>query len=183
MSDKFYQEFEPQKRKEILDASPESYSSAQRELFDLRYLQPKKGGFFSGIFKINSEAYSDGFLAAWIDIKVILSSQMGFITRMGDTRRITSALERLCIPRAAEFADALSNELEHMVRLYVHTCLTDRGYGSTAFGLAQLSDENIQAKLKADLKEVQESLPTYFKDESDYKPLISAIEKVLRDFA
>ncbi len=181
MSNAYYTEFEPVKRKAILDELEGPEAEKLRTLFELRYVAPKKAGFFDKFFKTQQVELADHFLAAWIEIKVVFSSRMGVLTRSGDTKRLVTALHNLGLDREEEFGDLLYQELLHMVRLYCHACLSDKGYGSTAFGLGHMSDEKVAAKLEADLAGIKETLPSFFKDESQYKLLLNAIEEVLAD--
>ncbi len=173
MLNEYYKETDPIKRKEILDTLPADACSLNQQkqlhaLFDLRYASNGKGG------------YNDRFIGAWMELKIVIENRVGGLAKRRNSRQVSKALQTLCLNRTDEFdRDILYHEMCHLVSLYIYACSTDSTYGSLLWGMGKISDDKLQAKLAADLKQVKETIPQYAADTDNFDILKNAITDTL----
>lgn len=174
MLNEYYKETDPIKREEILgtlsaDACSPEQQRQLRALFDLRYASNGKGG------------YNDRFLGAWMELKIVIENRIGGLAKRRIARQVSSALQTLCLNRTEEFdRDILYREMCHLVSLYIYACSTDTNYGSLLWGMGKISEEKLQSKLTADLKQLKETIPQYAADTDNFDILKNAITDILK---
>ena len=70
-------------------------------------------------------------------------------------------------------------ECYHLVNMYCELCETDKSYGSTLFGLFSMKENDLKAKVKADLYETGIQLAQELEMEKELAPIVKAAQEVL----
>lgn len=148
--DSYYNESEPQLRREMLDLaigkglSPEE-DRIRDELFRIRY--PEYG-------LTKAEMTKDVYLMSWISIRLVGNEVSGPFSRRGHIRKVRKALEDMGFGKMKQYGqkgeDLLYLELKHLGTLYFHLCREDKQYGSVILGIGRLSSESLAGKAAAE---------------------------------
>lgn len=149
---RYYQEYDPMKRRRILEKSIQQGEDPERnqlrmELWELRYQEPSKavkGG------------RSDGFLLLWMNLKYADGNTGGFLIGTRRTiKEIKKTLEKLQIVKWKEkgglYEECLYEECCHLMELYIYSCVSDKNYSSGLLGLMALPKEKVDSKITSDM--------------------------------
>lgn len=125
--------------------------------------------------KSGSERH-DAFLAAWMNILITGRIGINFLNRNRVKKELTGYLRDLCI---LDFTkdDILISEWEDFSKLWITSCIKDKNYDSTIFGLIRLSDKNLARKIAFDIIEVTYSIPLKF----GYEKQCEGLRNILKD--
>ncbi len=168
MFDDYFNELDPVKRKEILDALQPEPGEEQtldeiRRLFSVRYTPGKK------------EGYDDGFIVNLVNIRNIAYNPRERFGSRQDAKDVKRAVHALCLDRTDEFSeDVLYHEMCQLISLYIDTCLDDNHYQAILFGLGHLKRDQLQAKLGMDMHYFWDPVQK-FMDEDSYSFYKNAI--------
>ncbi len=174
MFDLYFDEFDPVKRKEILDSlkpeeGEEKALEQLRALFSLRYKENRKGG------------YDDTFLGAMMILRS-LSDKTYKTGKRKMEKETRKAMQILCLDRKQEFSsDLLFSEMYQLIYYYMSLCMEDHHFGSVLFDFGRMSDENITRKIQTELFQIRDTVSSYAEEENDYPILARAIEEAIRD--
>ncbi len=175
MFDLYFDEFDPEERKQILDnlqpdAEEEQSLEQIRTLFSLRYKKNRRGG------------YDDQFMAALMMIRSLPDENYAGTKRRKE-KDMQRAMQILCLDSGRGFStDILFAEMYQMIYYYMSLCMEDRHYSSVLFDLGRMNDERIVQKLQADLLKITETISTYAEEGKDhYQILVQAIEETTND--
>lgn len=103
----------------------------------------------------------DAFVAAWMNLLIDGRLGMNFLNRKKRERDIRQYFTSLCI-LSDTVDEVLLEEWRQFARLWIETCVGDRTYDSTAFGLFHLSDERLGKKIASEIHEVTGIIPARF---------------------
>ncbi len=177
MFDEYFQEFDPVKRKAILDAvtsepGEEAALTAARALFALRYKPNRK-----------KDGYADLFLRAFVDLRVVaFNEDDNILDKRKFSKQVKDAVHVLCLDRTDEFPrEVLAGEMHQLVWLFVHSSLHDHHYGAILFGMGRLNDDTLAAKVKSDLMGIRDGILHYVKDDFAYDILREALTDRLEE--
>ncbi len=169
----YYESREPLARYQALQAllreMPDSSAEQRRlEVLLLRFPELEKG----------KAPEKDGFIAAWMMLLIIGRSGVNFLNRKKLTREIREQLAGLGI-FDGQPDECLIREWESFASLWIETCVKDRTYTSTAFGMFHMKDERLALKIAGEIDEATRLIPAKFGFEAD---CISFRETVVRVF-
>ncbi len=144
----YYQETDPEKRKEILSkmlAEDNSEENQKRlELFDARY-------FYS---KGRNKQLADSFMGVLMDIKAMIGNTNGVMSGRSIRRQAQKYYKTLQIQKFSDEGELsrqlLYMEFYHLMSLYVKSSLGDKKYGTTFMGLMKPDEESMQLRLVED---------------------------------
>ena len=155
----YYKEIEPMKRKAFLDQSiaegedPEG-NEIRKRIWETRYRDKSSA---------DPQSRADKFLGLWMIMEFNKNSSGKVFGRNRAKKEILKELEKTGI---SEFANGsalekslIYREVFHMVKTYSELCETDKSYGSTLFGMFTMKNQDLTAKLKADLYDTAIRLP------------------------
>ncbi len=177
MFEEYYNEYDPVKRKAILDAiepepDEEAALEAARTLFGLRYRPNRK-----------KNGYDDLFIRAFVDLRVVaFNEDDNILDKRKFSKQVKDAAHVLCLDRADEFPrEVLAGEMHQLVYLFVHSSLHDHHYGAILFGMGRLKDETLTGKVKSDLMGIRDGILHYVKEETAYDILQEALTDRLEE--
>ncbi len=174
MFDQYFDEFDPEERKQILDnlqpdAEEEQSLEQIRTLFSLRYKENKKGG------------YDDAFLGAMMSLHFI-SEKTTRTGRRQIEKEIQRVMQILCLGQDRDFsADILFAEMYQLIYYYMSLCMEDHNFCSVLFNFGRMSEENITRKIQTELLEIKDIVSSYAEEKNNYSLLVKAIEDTIND--
>lgn len=142
-------------REKLLLEMVEEYGDAddQRRLAILRKRYP--------VVAQKNAPRKDAFVAAWMNLLIDGRLGTNFLNRKKRERDIRQYFTALGILNDTPDA-ILLEEWRQFARLWIETCVGDRTYDSTAFGLFHLSDERLGKKIASEIHEVTGLIPARF---------------------
>lgn len=100
------------------------------------------------------------YIAAWMNILIDGRAAVGFWNRKRIEAKLKSSYRELGIDEKNEPAStAQLEEWRSFAQLWIETCVRDRTYSSTAFGMFHLRDESLAKKIAEELDEVSRGIP------------------------
>lgn len=118
----------------------------------------------------------DAFLAAWMNILITGRMGINFLNKGRVKKEVTGYLRDLCV-MDFPLDSILISEWEDFSKLWITSCLKDKTYDSTIFGLIRLSDRNLASKIASDIIEVTCRIPQKF----GYENLCESFRDVLKN--
>lgn len=112
----------------------------------------------------------DRFTAAWMDL--LIDSRMGisFLNKSRVKKDVTRCLRDLLVIDY-DVDDILLLEWTNFSEFWIKSCVNDKTYDSTAFGLLRLSDKRLGNKIASEIIDVTYTLPARFGYEEACTPL------------
>lgn len=171
MTDLYFRELDPVKRKMILDKKSEDGDAASvkqlKKLFAIRYRADNKGN------------YADLFLRSWLELKLTAENLDGFFVEKKNRRTAKAALKSLCLDEASEFPPELMyREMCQLAATYLAACSEDSHYTAVLLGLGKKTGKKIRDKMILDLERIGETLPERLQMEQEFAVLRAAIRDV-----
>ncbi|SFG34442.1 DUF6553 family protein [Oribacterium sp. WCC10] len=122
----------------------------------------------------------DNFIAAWMNLFITGRLGINFLNKNRIKKEVTSYLQDLCI---LDFPidDLLKEEWRQFAIFWITTCINDKTYDSTIFGLIRLNDKALAMKIASDIIEITCSIPSRFNYEADCKPLYDVMKSAYID--
>ncbi len=169
MFDEYFREFDPVKRKKILDAlqpeaGEEEALTQLRALFSLRYEPSRRIG------------YIDHFIGAISTLRDIAYNPGGRLSERKNTGLVQNAVHTLCLDRGGEFSrEILYRELCQLIACYIDMCRDDTHYQSVVLGLGRMSSESLIGKISSDMQLIWEQIVKYLGENEEYLVFRDAI--------
>ena len=165
----YYMETAPERRKAILEAREDPAEAEANKirmaLWDKRYE------------KIRGDQLKDNFLAAWLDMMLVLPQVDSRFGKKKARQQVEKALAQMCIPQVDLYGkELLLEELKHTVLLYCSASMEDRQYGSVIFGLGKMKKDNVRKKISAELHNVGTYIPEKLDLTAEAALLTEAVE-------
>lgn len=159
---RFYESKDPLARLDALEARlrdlPENTEEhARREILLKRFPELKNG----------KQPERDGFIAAWMMLLIVGRSGVNFLNRKKLKKDIETQLNALGILNCSTDTALLAREWESFAALWIETCVQDRTYTSTAFGMFRLKDDRLASKIAAEIDEATRLIPAKFGYEAE----------------
>ena len=98
------------------------------------------------------------------------------------TKRIQDLRIQEFLDRGGEYAALEHRELCHMVRSYLNLCKIDKSYSSGILGLVRINEEDLQNKMRSDLRTIANQVPVSLGMEKELEPIILAVREVYEEF-
>lgn len=167
---RFYESREPLARlaalEKRLSASPsDPEDRKRREILLQRFPALEQG----------KEPERDGFIAAWMMLLIVGRSGVNFLNRKKLKKDIETQLNALGILNCSTDPALLAREWESFASLWIETCVRDRTYTSTAFGMFHLKDDRLAGKIAAEIDEATRLIPAKFgyeKECADFRAVV-----------
>ena len=159
---RFYESKDPLARLDALEARlrdlPENTEEhARREILLKRFPELKN----------RKQPERDGFIAAWMMLLIVGRSGVNFLNRKKLKKDIETQLNALGILNCSTDTALLAREWESFAALWIETCVQDRTYTSTAFGMFRLKDDRLASKIAAEIDEATRLIPAKFGYEAE----------------
>lgn len=159
---RFYESRDPLARLAALEArlseSPNNTEEhMRREVLLQRFPELKNG----------KQPERDGFIAAWMMLLIVGRSGVNFLNRKKLKKDIETQLNALGILNCSTDPALLTREWESFASLWIETCVQDRTYTSTAFGMFHLKDDRLAGKIAAEIDEATRLIPAKFGYEAE----------------
>ncbi len=159
---RFYESKDPQARLAALEArlraDPNNPEEQRRREILLRRFPELKNG---------KQPERDGFIAAWMMLLIVGRSGVNFLNRKKLKKDIETQLNVLGILNCSTDPALLAREWESFATLWIETCVKDRTYTSTAFGMFHLKDDRLAGKIAAEIDEATRLIPAKFGYEAE----------------
>ena len=175
----YYKEQDPAKRKKLLEKSvaageePEA-NEIRKKLWNIRYRDKSS---------VDPKTRADAFLGLWMVLEFNRNAGGKMFGKNRARKEILKELDKNRIPELLEESELskklIYRECYHLVKMYSDLCETDRSYGSTLFGLFSMKENDLKAKVKADLYETGVKLAQDLELEKELAPVIKAAQEVL----
>lgn len=167
--ERYYEEFDPEKRRRLLDEAiaagegDAAENEVRRKLWELRYVRPRKNA-----------PPADRYIALWLALDHWRKAGLA-------PRRARAARKELepMVPLLQPEGDTdlvqplLHSELTHAVRLYLNTC-AQGNYGTLLMGMMHMKDDQIIGKAAAEVAEVTLAVPRWAGMADAFAPLAPA---------
>lgn len=177
----YYREKDAMKRKELLEQSiaageePEA-NAIRREIWDMRYQDPAENG----------AGRADGFIGLWMVLEFNRGAHNKLFGAKGARKQIRKQLDKLkfreLCAKSALHEELMYRECLHMIRVYIELCQKDKSYGSTLFGVMNLSDERVKNKLQIDLNETGIQLPEGLEMTGELELIMKAVREMYQTY-
>lgn len=159
---RFYESRDPLARLDALEVRlrelPENTEEhARREILLKRFPELKNG----------KQPERDSFIAAWMMLLIVGRSGVNFLNRKKLKKDIETQLNALGILNCSTDPALLAREWESFAALWIETCVQDRTYTSTAFGMFRLKDDRLASKIAAEIDEATRLIPAKFGYEAE----------------
>ena len=175
----YYKEQDPIKRKKLLEQSvaagedPEG-NEIRKKLWNIRYREKSP---------VDPKTRSDAFLGLWMVMEFNRNAGGKMFGKGREKKEILKELEKNRIMEFLEQSELskqiIYRECYHLVNMYCELCETDKSYGSTLFGLFSMKENDLKAKVKADLYETGIQLAQELEMEKELAPIVKAAQEVL----
>ncbi|MCD7867047.1 MAG: hypothetical protein LUF78_14150 [Clostridiales bacterium] len=176
----YYREYNPMKRKELLEKSmaegeePEE-NAIRKQIWEIRYAEASSAA---------EGGRADGFLALWMTLEFNRSSGPRIFGSRGVQKEVRKHLKKLKFQEMSSESDLhaqlLYRECCHMVGTYIQLCQEDRSYNSTLFGVMRMNKENSKDKLQRDIYETAIALPASIHMEEELGIITRAAREMLK---
>ena len=153
----YYRETDPAKRKELLEQAiaeegATEENQARREIWDARYsMKSDLGG------------QADGYLKFWMTIEFNRTSGNRWFTSKGARKGLQKELDQVHFHELAAKSELhrelIYRECEHLVKLYMDLCQTDKSYNTILCGLVTMKKDDVKSKLQRDIYETAVKVP------------------------
>ncbi|ETP72194.1 hypothetical protein UYO_1795 [Lachnospiraceae bacterium JC7] len=145
----------------------EALSQNERRLEVLLKRYPEK--------KVN-DLRMDNFIAAWMNMLITGRLGINFLNKGRIKKEVTGYLKDLCILDFPQ-DEILMDEWEDFAKFWIKSCVEDKTYDSTIFGLIRLSDKNLASKIAGDILDISYFIPLKFGYEDDCKAFRAVLKK------
>ena len=158
----YYRETDPAKRKELLEQAiaeegATEENQARREIWDARYsMKSDLGG------------QADGYLKFWM--------------RKGLQKELDQVHFHELAAKSELHRELIYRECEHLVKLYMDLCQTDKSYNTILCGLVTMKKDDVKSKLQRDIYETAVKVPRELDMEQELALLTRAARKVYEDY-
>ncbi|WP_036607829.1 DUF6553 family protein [Oribacterium sp. P6A1] len=118
----------------------------------------------------------DNFIAAWMNLLITGRLGINFLNKGRIRKEVTQYLKDLCV---LDFPtdEILIKEWEDFAKFWIKSCVEDKTYDSTIFGLIRLNDKNLASKIAGDILDISYFIPSKFGYENDCKAFRSVLKK------
>ncbi|MBP3240647.1 MAG: hypothetical protein J6M92_08885 [Oribacterium sp.] len=118
----------------------------------------------------------DNFIAAWMNLLITGRMGINFLNQGRIKKEVMGYLKDLCI---LDFPldDILIAEWEDFAGYWIKSCIEDKTYDSTIFGIIRLSDKNLAMKIVSDMIDMSYNIPGKFGLESYCEPFRAVLKK------
>ena len=162
--DNYYQEDDPQVRKELLDGvlrnSPSEDDLRRNEILKRRYRKN-----------------DDLFMEAWLMINMCEQDHIGILNRKRKEREFLKYAEQLMVSGSPD--PVLCLEWKAFAEKWIRTCLS-RQYRSAGFGVISMRDEAVAGKIAREINTVTRDIPRRFSKEDSFLPLRKILIEVYK---
>lgn len=162
------------KRMEFLDSAKKLGISSPADPYRIKLCKKR---FFSQ----NKSGTVDSFMHAWMMIKASSAAGCSFLQKRRLTRELEKYMEDLCLlhyePENDEELMVLNEEWSDFARYFILSCIGNKNYCSTLFGLVPIKDATVAEKIAAEIQLVTRDYPSCFGYEEEFMPL----NRILRD--
>ena len=145
---------------QVLNDHPESKED-QRRLLLRRKRYPDK--------KLPNGVRKDNFIPSWMTILIEGRTNLHFYNRRRIEQEIRRCFTALCVLEDTP-DPVLLNEWRQFAHLWITTCVNDRNYQATAFGMFRMKDQTLARKIAAEINEVTRVIPAKFGIEKEVGP-------------
>lgn len=176
----YYRETDPAKRKELLDQAiaeegATEENQARREIWDARYsMKSDLGG------------QADGYLKFWMTIEFNRTSANRWFGLRSARKGLTKEMNQVRFFELADrndlYKELVYRECEHLVRMYMDLCQTDKSYTTALCGLMTIKKDDVKAKLQNDIFETAVKVPRELGMEEEMALLTRAARKVYEEY-
>ena len=176
----YYRETDPAKRKELLEQAiaeegATEENQARSEIWDARYsMKSDLGG------------QADGYLKFWMTIEFNRTSGNRWFTSKGARKGLQKELDQVHFHELAAKSELhrelIYRECEHLVKLYMDLCQTDKSYNTILCGLVTMKRDDVKSKLQRDIYETAVKVPRELDMEQELALLTRAARKVYEDY-
>lgn len=176
----YYRETDPAKRKALLDQAiaeegNTEENQARREIWDARYCMKSDLG-----------GQADGYLKFWMTIEFHRTSGNRMFGVKGARKGLQKELDQVRFRELAGKSELhrelICRECEHLVKLYMDLCQTDKSYNTILCGLVTMKKDDVKAKLQNDIYETAVKVPRTLEMEEDLALLTRAARKVFEEY-
>ncbi len=167
----YYNEYDPIRRKKILDSlvpeeGREQDIEQMRTLFALRYKQNRKG------------VYVDQFLNALLIFRMLSYHNNNFNKRQ-NRKEVARSARMLCLDRAEEFnLHVFCRELCNVLAQYVSDSLADSKYTGIVFGAEGTRANTNRDKVEQEFGELRDLLDMFLENQKGHMIFLRAMSKV-----
>ena len=150
-------------------------NQARREIWDARYsMKSDLGG------------QADGYLKFWMTIEFNRTSGNRWFTSKGARKGLQKELDQVHFHELAAKSELhrelIYRECEHLVKLYMDLCQTDKSYNTILCGLVTMKRDDVKSKLQRDIYETAVKVPRELDMEQELALLTRAARKVYEDY-
>lgn len=124
-----------------------------------------------------STGRKDLFIAAWMMLLIEGRAGVNFFNQRSIGKHIRQYLSELCILDDT-VDDVLINEWRAFTKLWIGTCIEDKTYHSTIFGMFPMSDAKLGRKIAREILEVTRIIPAKFKLEQECATFAETVKTV-----
>lgn len=124
-----------------------------------------------------STGRKDHFIAAWMMLLIEGRAGVNFFNQRSVGKHIRQYLSDLCILDDTP-DDVLLNEWRAFAKLWLSTCIEDKTYHSTIFGMFAMSDAKLGRKIAREILEVTRVIPAKFKLEKECETFAETMKTV-----
>lgn len=176
----YYRETDPAKRKELLEQAiaeegATEENQARKEIWDARYsMKSDLGG------------QADGYLKFWMTIEFNRTSGNRWFSSRGARKDLMKELNQVrfveLAGRSDMYRELVGRECEHLVKMYMDLCQTDRSYNTILCGLVTIKKDDVKSKLQRDIYETAVKVPKELEMEQELALLTRAARKVYEEY-
>ena len=176
----YYRETDPAKRKALLDQAiteegNTEENQARKEIWDARYCMKSDLG-----------GQADGYLKFWMTMEFNRTSANRWFSSKGARKDLVKELKQVQFMELAGKSELhrelVYRECEHLVKLYMDLCQTDKSYNTILCGLVTMKKDDVKAKLQNDIYETAVKVPRELELEKELELLTKAARKVFEDY-
>lgn len=151
-----------------LQASPAPADARRLEILHLRYGTGKR-------------ERPDGFMRAWLMLKVMASNRSGFSISAHRKAELYSYLKAFGIEEGSLPDDVLLEEWRDFASRMIGACRNDRTYRTTGFGLVPVSEEYTDRRIAEEIRKCFHDLPAECGFLEMIEPLYRVVSEVYCD--